>query len=83
MRYFIVTYLRKPDGKVDEQVEIAKSLKERDITTANIILDFKEKTVVKSVIQGVVVPTEWDTIVEHYRKVYPDYIDELEKLQDE
>lgn len=83
MRYFIVTYLRKPDGKVDEQVEIAKSLKERDISTANIILDFKEKKVTKSVIQGQVVPTEWDTIVSHYRQVYPDYIDELEKLQDE
>jgi len=83
MRYFIVTYLRKPDGKVDEQVEIAKNLKDKDITTANIILDFKEKKVQKSVIQGVVVPTEWDTIVAHYKQVYPDYIDELEKLQDE
>jgi hypothetical protein len=83
MRYFIVTYLRKPDGKVDEQVEIAKSLKERDISTANIILDFKDKKVVKSVIQGQVVPTEWDTIVAHYKQVYPDYIDELEKMQDE
>lgn len=82
MRYFIVTYLRKPDGKVDEQVEIAKRLKDSDITTANIILDFKDKKVQKSVIQGVVVPTQWDVIVGHYRQVYPDYIDELEKMQD-
>lgn len=83
MRYFIVTYLRKPDGKVDEQVEISKTLKERDISTANIILDFKDKKVQKSVIQGQVIPTEWDVIVAHYRQVYPDYIDELEKMQDE
>ena len=83
MRYFIVTYLRKPDGKVDEQVEISKKIKDSDLSTANIILDFKEKKVTKSVIQGQVMPIVWDTIVEHYRKVYPDYIDELEKLQDE
>jgi hypothetical protein len=83
MRYFIVTYLRKPDGKVDEQVEISKTLKERDISTANIILDFKDKKVQKSVIQGQVVPTVWDTIVAHYRSVYPDYIDELEQMQEE
>jgi len=83
MRYFIVTYLRKPDGKIDEQVEIAKTLKERDISTANIILDFKEKKVQKSVIQGQNVPTVWDTIVAHYRQVYPDYIDQLEKMQEE
>jgi hypothetical protein len=83
MRYFIATYLRKPDGKVDEQVEIAKRLKDTDISTANIILDFKEQQVVKSVIQGQTIPTTWDVIVAHYRQVYPDYIDQLEKLQDE
>lgn len=83
MRYFLATYIRKPDGKIDEQVEISKNLKDNDIQTCNIILDFKEKKVVKSVIQGQSVPTTWETILEHYRKVYPDYIDELEKMQDE
>jgi len=83
MRYFLATYIRKPDGKIDEQVEISKNLKDSDIQTCNIILDFKEKKVVKSVIQGQAVPTTWDAMLEHYRKVYPDYIDELEKMQDE
>ena len=83
MRYFIVTYLRKPDGKIDEQVEIAKALKERDISTASIILDFKEKRVQKSIIQGQNVPVVWDTVVAHYRQVYPDYVAELEKMHDE
>jgi hypothetical protein len=83
MRYLVITYIRKPDGKIDEQVEIVKNLKERDLTTANIILDFKEKKVQKSVVQGQVVQTNWDIIVEHYRQIYPDYIAELEKLQGE
>jgi hypothetical protein len=83
MRYFLATYIRKPDGKIDEQVEISKNLKDSDIQMCNIILDFEEKKVLKSVIQGQTVPTTWDVIVEHYRLVYPDYIDELEKMQDE
>jgi hypothetical protein len=41
MRYFLATYIRKPDGKIDEQVEISKNLKDSDIQTCNIILDFK------------------------------------------
>jgi len=82
MRYLTITYIRKPDGKIDEQVEIVKNLKERDLTTANIILDFKNKNVQKSIVQGQPVVTNWDTIVEHYRKIYPDYIAELEKLQE-
>ena len=82
MRYLVITYLRKPDGKIDEQVEITKNLKERDISTANIILDFKEKNVQKSTIQGQVIDTDWDIIVAHYKEIYPDYIEELEKLQE-
>ena len=82
MRYLVITFLKKADGKIDEQVEITKNLKDRDITTANIILDFKEKNVQKSTIQGQVINTDWDTIVDHYRQIYPDYIAELEKLQE-
>ena len=82
MRYLVITYMRKPDGKIDEQVEITKNLKERDITTANVIIDFKEKKIQKSTIQGQVIDTDYDTIVSHYKQVYPDYIAELEKLQE-
>jgi hypothetical protein len=83
MRYLVITYIRKADGKIDEQLEVVKNLKERDLTTGNVILDFKEKKVQKSVVQGQQVQTSWDIIVEHYRQVYPDYIAELEKLQGE
>ena len=82
MRYLVITYIRKPDGKIDEQVEITKNLKERDITTANIIVDFKEKKVQKSTIQGQVIDTDFDTIVGHYKQIYPDYITQLENLQE-
>jgi len=82
MRYFLVTYVRKPDGKIDEQVEISKNLKEKDITQCNIILDFKEKNVQKNVIQGQVMNLPWDTLIEYYKKVYPDHIEKLEQLNE-
>ena len=82
MRYFLVTYVRKPDGKIDEQVEISKNLKDRDITNCNIILDFKEKNVKKNVIQGQVMNLPWETLIEYYKKVYPDHIEKLEELNE-
>jgi hypothetical protein len=82
MRYFLVTYVRKPDGKIDEQVEISKNLKERDLTQCNIILDFKEKNVQKNVIQGQVMNLPWETLIEYYKKVYPDHIEKLEELNE-
>jgi hypothetical protein len=80
MRYFLVTYLRKADGKIDEQVTLANSIKLNDQQTCNIILDFKEKKVEKSVIQGQHMPKDWDKMIEYYTRAYPDYIAELEKL---
>ena len=83
MRYFLVTYVLKPDGKIDEQVEISKNLKERDLTQCNIILDFKEKNVQKNVIQGKVMNLTWDALIEYYKNVYPDQLAELEKINAE
>ena len=58
-------------------------MKERDITTCNVILDFKEKKVVKSVIQGQSMNLTWDALIEYYNKVYPDQIAELQKINAE
>ena len=77
MRYLLVTYIKKPNGQIDEQVGLANSLKERDLTMCNIIVDFKEQTVVKAVVQGETVPTDFTKVVEYYEKVYPDLINNL------
>jgi len=82
MRYILVTYVKKPDGKIDEQVEISKNVKDRDISTCNVILDFKEKNVQKNVIQGQNMNLPWETLVEYYKKVYPDHIEKLEELNE-
>ena len=79
MRYMMLTYIRKPDGKIDEQVQVSTKIKERDITTCNVILDFKEKVVEKASIDGTSIPRNWETIVEYYREHYADLIEDLEK----
>jgi len=79
MRYMLFTYIKKPDGKIDEQVQMSTKLKERDISTCNVILDFKEKIVEKASIDGTTIPRDWNTIIEYYREHYSDLIENLEK----
>lgn len=75
----LFTYIKKPDGKIDEQVQMSNKLKERDITTCNVILDFKQKIVEKASVDGTSIPRDWNTIVEYYREYYSDLIEDLEK----
>jgi len=75
----LFTYIRKPDGKIDEQVQVSTRLKDRDISTCSVILDFKQKTVEKASIDGTTIPRNFATIVEYYREHYPDLIEDLEK----
>ncbi len=79
MRYFIVTYYTKPNGKVDEATSVSKNIKKRDIQTASVILDFKDCSVVKSSMGGVVVPKDFQKIVSFYHQHYPNIIERLFK----
>ena len=58
MRYLVLTYYRKPDGKIDEQMSLAKRIRPNDAATANVILDFKKLEVVKASMGGVNVPRD-------------------------
>jgi hypothetical protein len=78
MRYFVITYVRKPNGQIDEQCEVTKKIKERDLTTANVILDFKEKKVEKCMIEGQVITMDWNNAYDYYKRVYPSIIERLE-----
>lgn len=79
MRYMLITYIKKPNQQIDEQVQVSENLKERDITTCNIILDFKEKVVQNAHVNGKPIPKDWNKMVDYYKQIYPDLIDDLEK----
>ena len=82
MRYLMITFLRKPGGQIDEQVQVSKRVRTSDTQMCNVIIDFANKKVDKCVIEGKVVDTDFERMVEYYRKVYPSLIEQLEKESD-
>lgn len=79
MRYLLITYLRKANGQIDEQVAVSKKVKATDIQICNVIIDYAKKKVEKCVIEGKKVETDFEKMSEYYKKVYPALIDQLEK----
>ena len=77
MRYLLLTYYRKPTGKIDEAMTLSRSLKLQDRQMANVILDFKTLSVLKCSMDGVVVPKDWDRIVSYYYRHYSATIERL------
>jgi len=77
MRYFLVTYIRRPNGQIDEVTAVARNLKKKDIQMVNVILDFREQTVIKCSMDGRTVPRVWDTITSYY---YQHYSNTMERL---
>lgn len=77
MRYLLVTYYRKPNGQIDESMSVARNLKKRDISTCNVILDFKELKVLQCSMNGVTVPRDFNRIVEYYHQHYASTIERL------
>lgn len=77
MRYFVITYIKKPSGQMDEQNQVVRNIKTRDLQMASVILDFKKLEVVKATLNGVVVPKDFNRIVEYYYQHYKNVIDRL------
>jgi hypothetical protein len=77
MRYLILTYYQKADGKIDEAMAVARNLKSRDIQTASVILDFKKLEVIKASMGSEQVPRNWDRIVGYYHQHYASTIERL------
>ena len=77
MRYLLITYVRRPGGKIDEVMAVAKNVKTRDLQTCNVVLDFKKLEVIKATMDGVTVPKDFDRIVEYYYQYYQSTIDRL------
>ena len=79
MRYLLVTYVRKGNGQIDEQLGVSKKVKPNDIQTCNIIMDFKNKTVDKAIIEGQAASKEWDAMYSYYKQYYPAIIERLDQ----
>ena len=79
MRYLLIQFVRKPNGQIDEAVTVAKKVKQSDVQTMNVILDYATKKVEKCIIEGKQIDTDWDRMNAYYKKISPTLIDQLEK----
>jgi hypothetical protein len=77
MRYLLLTYYLRPSGQVDEAMTLSRSIKHRDLQTANVILDFRDLAVIKCNMDGVTVPKDWDHVVSYYYQHYSATIERL------
>lgn len=80
MKYLTITYAQKPNGQWDESVSVCKNLKPRDYSTANVIMDFRNREIVKCSMSHTTLPKDWQKIRDFYHGVYPQYIDQLEAV---
>lgn len=79
MRFLLITFFRKPGGQIDEQVGVSKRVKSADMQTCNVIIDYLNKKVVKCVIEGKIVDTDFDKMNNYYKNIYPNLVEQLEK----
>lgn len=79
MRYMLITYFRKADGKIDEVMAVSKNVKTKDIQTCSVILDFKKLEVVKCTLEGQNLPKDWDKIITYFYQYYESTITRLLK----
>lgn len=77
MRYLTLTYVTRPNGKIDEVLNVTKNIKTRDLQTCNVILDFRRLEVVKCTMNGTNVPRDWDRVVGYYHQHYASTIERL------
>ncbi len=79
MRYLLINFLRKRAGQIDEMVSVAKRVRTSDMNSANVILDFADKKVMKCVIEGKNHDTTFDKMRDYYYRVYPNLVEQLER----
>jgi hypothetical protein len=73
----IINYYRRPSGKMDESMIVAAKIRDRELQTAAVIVDFRTRTVIKASFDGAVVPKDFDRVVSYYQQHYRDHIQPL------
>ena len=77
MRYFIVSYYQQPNGKYNEAVKTDDKIRKRDAQSASLILDYKERKVIKARLDSGM-ERNFDNISNFYKNHYAGLILQLE-----
>jgi hypothetical protein len=70
-RYMIVSYVQKPNGKYDELTEFKRHYRTSHIQSAKVILDLKEKKVIKN---GLNSEASYEDMIEFYKRMLGDQL---------
>lgn len=76
----LIQFFRKPNGQIDEQVAFSKKIRPIDNQTCNVIMDYKERKVLRCFIEGKKVNTDFDKMNTYYKEIYPQLVEQLEKI---
>lgn len=68
-RYMIVSYFKNPKGQWDEVTEFKRNIRTSHLQTAKVILDFRDKKVVKN---GLNPEAGYDDMLEFYKRMLGD-----------
>jgi len=81
MRYVIIKYAQKADGKYDESFIISEKIKNKDLDYATVILDYATRTVVKMRLPNATQEDrKFTKISDFYKEHYQKQIEELEQI---
>ena len=88
MRYLIVTYMQRAarrgrEPQQDEVVAVSRRVRPNDLATASVILDFRDRRVVKASLGDQAAPRDFDRIRDYYHQHYTDLVQELESAHSE
>ena len=67
----------KTFGSLLDRSRVVRNIRNRDLQMASVILDFRKLEVVKATLNGVVVPKDFNKIVEYYYQHYKSTLDRL------
>ena len=76
--FLLITYKRQAGGTINEEVSVSRRIRPNDIQMCNVIMDYKHRKVEKCFIEGKVLDTDFERLHEYYKKIYPNYISQLE-----
>lgn len=79
MRYLVVEYLQQPDGKYNEKATVETHIRDKHLNRAMVILDYKERKIVKLRADLSAGPRDFDRVSNFYKKNYSNAIEMLEK----
>lgn len=79
MRYFLVAYYKKPTGQMDEVVTVSRHLRDKDLQSCSVILDFRDHKVLKCSVNGQPGSRDFATVRDYYNQHYANVIARLER----